>query len=180
MSRVGKQPIKILSGVKVNLSGTTLKVEGPKGKLERDLSDGVDVKIDGDTITVDVVKGRKDSPALRGLTRTLINNMVVGTHTGFTRSLEIQGVGYRAAVKGKNLSLTLGLSHPVDFPIPDGIEAKVEANTKIHLSGADKENLGVVAAKIRSFRKPEPYQGKGVRYSDEHIVRKVGKAAGAK
>ncbi len=181
MSRVGKVPVKIQQGVKVDVKDGVIKVEGPKGKLSHKLARGVLVKVENGSIVVN----RDDSlvnngPALHGLTRTLIHNMVHGAHVGFTRELDIVGVGYRAAVKGSTLTLTLGYSHPVEYELPAGITAKVEGNTHIVLSGADKILVGMVAAKIRSFKEPEPYQGKGVKYTDEHIIRKQGKAAGAK
>lgn len=181
MSRVGKQPIKILSGVKVDIKDSLIKVEGPKGKLSLNIARGVSAKIQDGSIMIDrdetIVN---NAPALHGLTRTLIHNMVQGTHTGFTRELDIVGVGYRAAVKGTTLTMSLGFSHPIEYVVPTGITAKVENNTHIVLNGADKMLIGMVAAKIRSFRKPEPYQGKGVKYSNETIIRKQGKAAGAK
>jgi len=180
MSRVGKQPVKILSGVKVELKGSMLKVEGPKGKLSHELPEGVSVKVENGAILVNRSEGFANAPALHGLTRTLIHNMVHGVHTGFSKELEIVGVGYRAAVKGQVLTMTLGYSHPVDFELPQGVTAKVDNNTKVTVTGADKVLIGMVAAKIRSFKEPEPYQGKGVRYVDEHIIRKQGKAAGAK
>jgi len=180
MSRVGKQPVKILSGVKVDLKGTTLKVEGPKGKLAHEIPQGVVVKVVDGALVVDRDESASNAAALHGLTRTLIHNMVHGVHTGFTKELEIVGVGYRAATKGQSLTMTLGYSHPVEYELPQGIAARVENNTKVIVSGADKILVGMVAAKIRSFKEPEPYQGKGVRYSDEHIIRKQGKAAGAK
>jgi large subunit ribosomal protein L6 len=181
MSRVGKVPVKIQQGVKVDVKDGVVKVEGPKGKLSHKLPRGVSIKIQDGAILVN----RDDSlvnngPALHGLTRTLIHNMVHGTHVGFTRELDIVGVGYRAAVKGTILSMTLGYSHPIEYNLPVGISAKVENNTHIVLNGADKMLVGMVAAKIRSFKEPEPYQGKGVKYTDEHIIRKQGKAAGAK
>ena len=181
MSRVGKMPIKILQGVKVEIKDRTVKVEGPKGKLSHELPRGVIVKVDAGSVVVtrDESVSAK-AAALHGLTRTLIHNMVHGAHTGFTKELDIVGVGYRAAVKGTTLSMTLGYSHPVDYVLPTGITAKVENNTHIVLTGADKMLVGMVAAKIRSFKEPEPYQGKGIKYSDEHIIRKQGKAAGAK
>lgn len=181
MSRVGKQPIKIQQGVKVEIKDGTVKVEGPKGKLSHKLPEGVAVKVDGGQIlvTCDVAKAPNAS-ALHGLTRTLVYNMVHGCHTGFTKDLEIVGVGYRAATKGNLLTMSLGYSHPVEYELPQGITAKVDANTKLSVTGADKILVGMVAAKIRSFRAPEPYQGKGIKYANEHIVRKQGKAAGAK
>ncbi len=180
MSRVGKVPVKISQGVKVDIKDGLVKVEGPKGKLSRKIARGVTAKVDNGAVVVSRDESFPNASALQGLTRTLIHNMVHGVATGFTRELDIVGVGYRAAVKGNTLSMTLGYSHPVDYELPAGITAKVEANTHIVLSGADKELLGMVAAKVRSFKEPEPYQGKGVKYSDEHIVRKQGKAAGAK
>lgn len=181
MSRVGKVPVKILQGVKVDLKDGLIKVEGPKGKLSHKLARGVVVKIESGSVVIT----RDDSivnngGALHGLTRTLIHNMVHGAHVGFTKELDIVGVGYRAAMKGSTLTLTLGYSHPIDYELPTGITAKVENNTHIVLTGADKILVGMVAAKIRSFKEPEPYQGKGIKYTDEHIVRKQGKAAGAK
>lgn len=181
MSRVGKLPIKISQGVKVDIKDSVVKVEGPKGKLSHTLPSGVTAKVDGGAIVItrneDVAP---NASALHGLTRTLVHNMVHGVSTGFTRELDIVGVGYRAAVKGDTLSMTLGYSHPVDYKLPTGITAKVENNTRVVVSGADKILVGMVAAKIRSFKEPEPYQGKGVKYVDEHIIRKQGKAAGAK
>lgn len=181
MSRVGKQPIKVAQGVKIQMTGRTFRVEGPKGKLSREIPLGVEVKIEGDQVLVvrDEKFGKKAAER-HGLVRTLIANMVHGVHAGFEKSLVINGVGYRAAVKGDVLTLTLGFSHPVDYKLPDGVKAAVNKNTEITVSSADKNLLGDVAAKIRSFRPPEPYQGKGVKYADERIVRKQGKAAGAK
>lgn len=178
MSRVGKTPIKIPAGVKVEIKDGTVKVEGPKGKLQFKMARGVSAKADKEQIVVARdEKLSNNAPSLHGMTRTSIHNMVHGVHTGFSKDLEIVGVGYRAAVKGSTLSLTLGYSHPIDYALPTGITAKVDANTKITVSGADKILVGMVAAKIRSFKEPEPYQGKGVRYVDEHIIRKQGKAA---
>jgi len=158
-----------------------VKVEGPKGKLTHTLPRGVSAKVDNGSVVInrhdDIVP---NASALQGLTRTLVNNMVHGAHTGFTKELDIVGVGYRAAVKGQVLSMTLGYSHPVDYTLPTGITAKVENNTHVVVTGADKMLVGMVAAKIRSFKEPEPYQGKGIKYMDEHIIRKQGKAAGAK
>jgi len=181
MSRVGKVPVKVLQGVKVDVKDRVIKVEGPKGKLSHELPRGVNAKVEGGSIVVSRDEAASnDASALHGLTRTLVHNMVHGVHTGFTRELDIVGVGYRAAVKGTTLSLTLGYSHPIDYQLPVGIAAKVDNNTHITLSGADKMLVGMVAAKVRSFKEPEPYQGKGVKYSDEVIIRKQGKAAGAK
>ncbi len=181
MSRVGKVPVKILQGVKVDVKDGVVKVEGPKGKLSHQLAHGVSLKIENGSILCSSNDATvKNGSALRGLTRTLVHNMVHGAHTGFTRELDIVGVGYRAAVKGNVLNLTIGYSHQVEYELPAGISAKVENNTHIVLNGADKMLVGMVAAKIRSFKEPEPYQGKGIKYMDEHIIRKQGKAAGAK
>ncbi|NDD90827.1 50S ribosomal protein L6 [bacterium] len=181
MSRVGKAPVRIAQGVKVEVKDGLVKVEGPKGKLSSRLPAGVSAKVDNGQIVVSRDEGKaENAAALHGLTRTLIQNMVHGVSVGFTRELDIVGVGYRAATKGNTLTLTLGYSHPVDYELPAGVTAKVENNTHLVISGADKIQVGMVAAKIRSFKEPEPYQGKGVKYSDEHIIRKQGKAAGAK
>jgi large subunit ribosomal protein L6 len=180
MSRVGKQPIKVPSGVKVEIKDGQVRVEGPKGKLTHKLPKGVVVKVDAGAVQVSVAPDAVNGGALHGLNRTLLHNMVVGVSNGFSRELEIVGVGYRAQTKGNVLSMTLGFSHPVDYKLPDGIQAKVDNNTKLTLMGADKALLGLVAAKIRSFKAPEPYQGKGIKYADEVIIRKQGKAAGAK
>jgi len=181
MSRVGKAPIKVVQGVKVDIKGDQVKVEGPKGKLSHTLPKGVTAKLENGAVLVTRdEKAASNAAALHGLTRTLIHNMVHGCAVGFTKELEIVGVGYRAAVKGQELTLTLGYSHPVVYEVPAGVTAKVEANTKVSVTGADKILVGMVAAKIRGFKEPEPYQGKGVKYANEHIIRKQGKAAGAK
>lgn len=179
MSRIGKKPIVIPAGVKVAINGRAVKVEGPKGRLERELHDQVDVSIEADQIQV-APKNQQSGSALQGLTRTLVSNMVEGVTKGFSRSLEINGVGYRAELKGTVLNLALGYSHPVEYPLPAGVAAEIEKQTKITLSGIDKELVGATAAKIRSFRPPEPYKGKGIKYADERIVRKAGKAGGKK
>ena len=179
MSRIGKKPIVIPAGVKVALNGRTVKVEGPKGRLERELHDQVDVNIEADQIQV-APKELQSGSALQGLTRTLVANMVEGVTKGFSKSLEINGVGYRAELKGPVLNLALGYSHPVEYPLPAGVTAEVEKQTKITLSGIDKELVGATAAKIRSFRPPEPYKGKGIKYADERIVRKAGKTGSKK
>ncbi len=180
MSRVGKAPIKLATGVKVDLKGKLLKVEGPKGKLNFDLPEGVKVLIEGQEVKV-LKDESVETTALQGVVRTQIYNMVTGVSQGFTKELDIVGVGYRAAVKGNVLSLTIGFSHPVDFKFPEGIQGKVDANTHIVLTGSDKMLVGLTADKIRGIKPPEPYQGKGIRYTNEHIIRKAGKAAaGAK
>lgn len=180
MSRVGKQPIKVPNGVKVDLKPKEIRVEGPKGKLSAPIPNGVSLKLDNGVLTVQPVEKVPGARALWGLQRTLVHNMVTGVSQGFTRELEISGVGYRAQAKGNSLNLTLGYSHPIDYKLPEGVQAKVDGNTKITISGADKMLVGLVAAKIRSFRSPDPYQAKGVKYAGEKIVRKQGKAAGAK
>jgi large subunit ribosomal protein L6 len=181
MSRVGKVPVKILQGVKVNIAGDLVQVEGPRGKLSHSIPKGVTLKMeDGSLIVGCDLSAAKNASALHGLTRTLLHNMVQGAHSGFTRELDIIGVGYRASVKGSTLSMTLGYSHPVNYELPAGVTVKVENNTHVVLNGPDKMLVGMVAAKIRGFREPEPYQGKGIKYKEEHIIRKQGKAAGAK
>lgn len=180
MSRVGKVPVKVQQGVKVEIKDGLIKVEGPKGKLSHRLARGVVAKVENGAILVSRDENAPNAASLHGLTRTLVQNMVIGAHAGFSKELDVVGVGYRAAVKGSVLTLTLGYSHPIDYELPVGITAKVENNTRIIVSGADKMLVGLVAAKIRSFKEPEPYQGKGIKYVNEHIIRKQGKAAGAK
>lgn len=175
MSRIGKKPIAIPAGVKVAIAGTTISVQGPKGSLKRDLPAGVDIAVDADMVTVTRRADDKPDRSLQGLTRTLVANMVDGVTKGYERVLEISGVGYRADLKGSVLNLSLGYSHPVEYSLPQGIAAEVEKQTKIIIRGIDKEMVGATAAKIRSFRGPEPYKGKGIRYSDERILRKAGK-----
>lgn len=179
MSRIGKKPIEIPSGVKIDKQGRTIKVEGPKGRLQRDVHHLVDVKVDAGQVTVTPLEGQTNT-AFQGLTRALIANMVQGVTNGYTKTLEISGVGYRAEVKGKVLNLSLGYSHPIDYPLPEGISVDYDQKAnRLTLSGIDKELVGATAAKIRSFREPEPYKGKGIKYADERIQRKAGKA-GAK
>jgi large subunit ribosomal protein L6 len=180
MSRVGKSPVKIGTGVKVEVKDGVVKVEGPKGKLSQKLPSGIKAKVDAGQVVLERDDKVEGAPALHGLSRSLINNMVTGVSTGFTRELDIVGVGYRASTKGQVLTLNVGYSHQIDYTVPTGITVKVENNTHVVLNGADKMLLGETAAKIRSFKKPEPYQGKGIKYTNEHIVRKEGKAAGAK
>jgi len=177
MSRLGKLPVELPSGVKAVVSQGLLNVEGPKGKLSLPVPKHVEFVIDGTKIMANRTGDSSEARARHGLARSLLANMVKGVAQGFDRTLIIQGVGYRAAIKGSSIGLTLGLSHPVDFPLPTGVTARVEGNTTIVLSSADNALLGDVAAKIRSLRPPEPYQGKGIRYSDEVIRRKAGKAA---
>ena len=179
MSRIGKQPVGVPSGVDVKLDGDHLVVKGPKGQLELDVHPEMQVSVDDGELTVARPSDKKEHRALHGLTRALINNMVTGVTEGFERSLEIVGVGYRAELKGKGLTLSLGFSHTIDYPAPEGIEFEVPQPTNIVVRGIDKQKVGQVAAEIRAFRPPEPYKGKGVRYAGEHVRRKAGKAAGA-
>ena len=179
MSRIGKMPVVIPSGVKVTLEGNHIAVEGPKGKLERDIHPEIDVVIEGDVITVTRPSDDKDHRSLHGLTRALINNMVVGVTTGFKKELEIVGVGYRAAKQGNNLVLTVGYSHPVEMEPGEGISIEVPTPNRITINGIDKEKVGAFAANVRAVRPPEPYKGKGIKYDGEFIIRKAGKA-GAK
>ena len=175
MSRIGKQPVAVPSGVTVTVEGQTVKVKGPKGELQSVILDLVDVSQDDGEVKV---KPREDSIPARsawGLSRTLIANMVTGVTTGFTKSLEITGVGFRAAVQGKALQLNLGYSHDVSYPIPEGIGITTPRPTAIEISGIDKQRVGQVAAEIRAWRPPEPYKGKGVRYAGEQVYRKQGK-----
>lgn len=177
MSRLGKLPVDIPNGVKPVIQNGVLNVEGPKGKLSMDIPEGIDLVMEDSKIIANRKGDDARARAMHGLARSLAFNLVKGVSDGFSKTLIITGVGYRAQAKGKTLGLTLGFSHPVDFPLPEGVTAKVEGNTTVILESADKALLGNVAAKIRSLRPPEPYQGKGIRYSDEHIRRKAGKAA---
>ena len=180
MSRIGRAPIEIPAGVTVTVGEDNLvKVKGPKGELSRQISPEMKVTIDGNVLTVERPSDDKTHRSLHGLSRTLINNMVVGVTEGYQKNLEIAGVGYRAQKQGKNLNLSLGFSHPVVVEPPEGITFDVPSATSITVSGIDKEVVGQIAAEIRSFREPEPYKGKGIKYAGEHIRRKEGKA-GAK
>jgi large subunit ribosomal protein L6 len=178
MSRVGRKPISIPKGVDVKVSGRTVAVKGPKGELSREIREGLVVKLENGLAVIEQTDTGKMAGALHGLTRALIQNMVEGVSQGFTKSLEIHGTGYRAAVQGQKLTLNLGHSHPIEYPLPTGIQAAVDQN-RIVLTGVDKELVGQVSAEIRRFRPPEPYKGKGVRYLNEHVRRKAGKSAGA-
>ena len=177
MSRIGKQPISIPSGVKVSVQGPRVQIEGPKGKLEQILPTPIAAEVKEGVVLVKRPDDERRSKALHGLSRTLISNMVLGVSKGFEKGLHIEGVGYRAAVQGKKLNLTLGYSHPVEFEIPSGITIAIENQTELTVSGPDKALVGQVAAEIRFYRKPDVYLGKGVRYKDEHIRRKAGKTA---
>lgn len=175
MSRIGKQPIAIPAKVKVEIQGQKVLVEGPKGKLDFELPRRTSVKLEGTTLTVARKGEDSEAKALHGLSRAILNNMVKGVSEGFVKKLEIQGVGFKAVVQGKNVNLSLGYSHPVLYPIPEQIKVTVEENTKVTIEGPNKERVGQVAAEIRSYYPPEPYKGKGVRYSDEKVIRKEGK-----
>ena len=179
MSRVGRMPIEIPAGVTVDLQGQHITVKGPKGELSRDIHEDIKVAVEGNESLVTRPSDNKNHRALHGLTRALVANMVTGVHDGFSKKLEINGVGYRAAKQGNKLVLTLGFSHPVEMEAPAGITIDVPNQTEIVVSGADKEVVGAVAADIRKWRKPEPYKGKGIRYEGEVVRRKAGKA-GAK
>ena len=177
MSRIGKAPITVPAGVYVTVDGRTISVKGPKGTLERQIPGTITVSQDGDTLTVERPNDENKVKAMHGLTRSLVNNMVIGVTEGFKKNLEIVGVGYRAEAQGPNaLRLNLGFSHPVDVKAPEGITFEVPVQTQVVVVGIDKEVVGQVAADIRSIRKPEPYKGKGVRYAGERVLRKAGKA----
>ena len=176
MSRIGRMPIAIPAGVTVDIAeNNKVTVKGPKGTLERVLVPEMEIKKDGEVITVSRPNDLKRMKSLHGLTRTLINNMIIGVTNGYEKTLEINGVGYRAQKQGKKLTLALGYSHPVEMEDPEGIETVVEGQNKITVKGIDKEKVGQYAAEIRDKRRPEPYKGKGIKYSDEVIRRKVGK-----
>ena len=177
MSRIGKSPIPVPSDVDVSLAGQHITVRGPKGVLERDIPGTITVRQDGETLVVERADDERQNRALHGLVRSLVNNMVVGVTQGFSKELEIVGVGYRATAKGPGaMELALGFSHPVNIAAPDGITFDVPSPNRIVVTGIDKETVGQVAADIRAWRKPEPYKGKGVRYAGEHVRRKAGKA----
>lgn len=178
MSRIGKLPVKIAKGVKVEYKDDTVIVNGPKGQLDQKITGDISIEIDQEEVKVTRKNDQRRSRELHGLYRVLISNMVVGVSEGFAKKLELSGVGYKAEVKKDMLILSLGYSHPIYFKLPEGITAETPTATSITVSGINKELVGQVAAKIKSFRKPEPYQGKGIRYEGEYIRRKEGKAAG--
>lgn len=180
MSRIGKKPVPVPKGVEVTVNGQSIKVKGPKGALERVIHSSMTVVRDGNDINIVPKVDDNLSKNFHGLTRSLVNNMVQGVSEQFSKELTMIGVGYRAALKGTELHLTLGYSHPVVYMIPKGLEIKVDKQTELMITGVDKELVGQAAADIRSFRKPEPYHGKGIRYKQERIITKVGKAAGKK
>jgi large subunit ribosomal protein L6 len=177
MSRIGKTPITVPAGVDVSIQARTITVKGPNGTLARDIPGEITVRQDGETLLVERPDDERENRSLHGLTRSLVNNMVVGVTAGYVKELEIVGVGYRAEAQGpQKLRLALGYSHPVLVDAPDGITFEVPAPTRVVVKGVDKEQVGQVAANIRSLRKPEPYKGKGIRYQGERIIRKAGKA----
>ena len=175
MSRIGKKPVPIPAGVTASMEAGTLSVKGPKGELKMPMSDLISYEMQDDGLMVKPANGSKAARAFWGMQRTLVQNLVTGVTEGFTKVLEITGVGYRANSRGKMLKLQLGYSHDVDFAIPEGIEIKTPDNTTVEISGIDKQKVGQVAAEIRSWRKPEPYKGKGIKYRGEYIFRKEGK-----
>ncbi|MCK5255865.1 MAG: 50S ribosomal protein L6 [Deltaproteobacteria bacterium] len=175
MSRVGRTPIPVPDGVKVTIAVSSVKIEGPKGCLTRQVPPGIDVSLVENKVVVSVNAAHKKSAAIHGLTRSLIANMIAGVSKGFEMHLELAGIGYRAELKGKSLHLALGYSHPICFELPEGITARVDKQTQITLEGADKQLVGESAAIIRGFKKPEPYKGKGIKYTHETIKRKIGK-----
>ena len=179
MSRIGNKPVEIVKGVDVTLDGHHIKVKGSNGELEMDVHPDMAVKVEEGQVVVERPSDQKNHKALHGLTRSLIQNMVTGVSEGFTRTLEIVGVGYRADAKGKVLDLALGYSHPVKFDVPEGLTIETPDQTTVVIKGADKQAVGQAAAVIRGFRPPEPYKGKGIRYKGEQIRRKAGKTAGA-
>ncbi len=179
MSRIGRMPVSIVKGVEVKQKEGTLNVKGPKGELSLTVHPDMSVVIDEAEIRVERPSDHKDHRALHGLTRSLINNMVTGVSEGFSKTLEIIGVGYRADAKGQGVTLNLGFSHPIEYVPTDGVKLECPNQTTIVVSGADKQKVGQTAAEIRAFRPPEPYKGKGIRYQGEYVRRKAGKTAGA-
>ena len=177
MSRIGKKPVQIPAGVTVTVNGTHVHVKGAKGELDRQFSDLITITEEGDELIVATAEDTRDANAQHGLTRTLLHNMVIGVSEGYEKKLELTGVGYRVALKGKTLELALGFSHPVVIECPENITFEVPDNTHINVKGISKEQVGQVAAEIRRKRPPEPYKGKGIHYVGEHIRRKLGKAA---
>ncbi len=179
MSRIGKQPIEVPQGADLTLNGQTVHVKGPKGELTFDVHPDMTVTLDDGVVMVTRPSDRPQHRALHGLTRMLVANMVEGVMTGFTKTLEIQGVGYRALKRGSGIELQIGFSHKIEYPAPDGVSLDLPDQTTIVVTGVDKQKVGQAAAEIRSFRPPEPYKGKGIRYRGEHVRRKAGKTASA-
>ncbi|MCP4287273.1 MAG: 50S ribosomal protein L6 [Gammaproteobacteria bacterium] len=175
MSRIAKNPVVLPSGVSLNQSGGELSVKGAKGTLQLKLHESIKVEQEDGTVKVMPLKERPEDWAMAGTFRSLINNMVIGVTEGFSKTLKLVGVGYRAQIKGSNLSMNLGFSHPIEYPMPAGISITAPSQTEVIVSGSDKQQVGQVAAELRAFRPPEPYKGKGVRYADEHVLRKEAK-----
>ena len=175
MSRIGNVPIEIPEGVKVDVDGTNLRINGPKGELSREFSDYVAINVDDDAVVIERKDDSREARSHHGLVRSLVSNMVLGATEGYKRTLEIEGVGYRAEERGDFIRFDLGYSHPIMFELPEGVSCEIVKQTRVTLESADNELLGQVASKIRALRKPEPYKGKGIRYSDERILRKAGK-----
>ena len=173
MSRIAKKPVDIVKGAEVNISGQTVSVKGPKGQQSLELHENVEINQDGDSLQLSA--RTPEAVALTGTMRSLVHNMVIGVTSGFEKKLELVGVGYRAQAQGKVLNLSLGFSHPVAYPVPEGITIETPSQTEILVKGADKQQVGQVSAEIRAYRPPEPYKGKGVRYSDEYVIRKEAK-----
>jgi large subunit ribosomal protein L6 len=179
MSRIGRQPVNIPQGVKVQIDGAEVRAEGPKGKLMQPVPTGLSATLENNQLVISRSGDDRKIRALHGLARALVANMVAGVKDGFERRLEIVGIGYRAQIQGRAIQLALGYSHPVIFPLPEGVTAEIERQVSITLRGADKALLGQTAARLRALRKPDPYKGKGIKYANEVIRRKVGKKAGA-
>ncbi|GGO89312.1 50S ribosomal protein L6 [Marinobacterium nitratireducens] len=175
MSRVGKKPVVVPAGVDIKIDGRTINAKGKNGQLSLDVHPNVEVKQEEGSLVFAPADNSKQANALSGTVRSLVSNMVIGVSEGFKKTLELQGVGYRAAVKGNTVNLTLGFSHPIDYELPEGISAECPNQTTVVISGADKQRVGQVAAEVRGFRPPEPYKGKGVRYADEYVRRKEAK-----
>jgi large subunit ribosomal protein L6 len=180
MSRLGKLPISVPKGTQVAVNGSQLVVKGPKGTLSRELAPEIELTVEANEVLVNLASHSQSKGNLHGLWRQLINNMVLGTTSGFEKKLQLIGVGYRAAVQGKVLDLQVGYSHPTQIAIPEGIEVKIDKNVSISITGIDKQKVGQFAANVRAFRKPEPYKGKGIRYENEYVRRKAGKAGKSK
>jgi len=179
MSRIGKMPVEVPKGVDIALKDGTFSAKGPKGNLSLDIHPEIEVEVDGSTVTVKRPSDQPRHRALHGLVRALIANSVTGVSEGFSKTLEIVGVGYRADPEGKGIKIQVGYSHPINYPAPEGVTLECPNQTTIVVSGADKQKVGQAAAEIRAFRPPEPYKGKGIRYQGEHVRRKAGKTAGA-
>lgn len=178
MSRIGKKPVEIPKGVNVTLNGQNVKVKGPKGELEFDVHSNIKISVEQNQILLTRNNDEKENRALHGLSRALLQNIIIGVTEGYSKTLDLVGVGYRVELKGKNLLVNIGYSHPIYFIPPDGITIQTPTQTQIIVSGIDKQLVGLVASKIRAIRKPEPYKGKGIKYSNEFIRRKAGKTAG--